>query len=64
MGRYRCTGLHGSPTTDGKGTLSAGWTFVHDAGAMVSNPDGDYLYYGWWVRKDKHGHADGGQRFY
>ncbi len=36
-------------------TLTGGWTFTHGSGAMVSRPDADYLYFGWWLRKDKDG---------
>ena len=56
-GEYRCTGTCTS-TNDGKGSPSAlagTWHFKPDAGAMVSQPDGHYLYYGWWVSKDKDG---------
>ena len=31
------------------------WTFVHARNAMVSVADNDYLYFGWWLRKDKDG---------
>ena len=31
------------------------WTFVHAKDAMVSRPDANYLYFGWWLRKDKDG---------
>ena len=56
-GEYRCTGACSS-TNDGKGSPSAlagTWHFKPDAGAMVSQPDDTYLYYGWWVSKDKDG---------
>ena len=55
MGRYKCeTGCSAAYETAGI-ALGGTWTFVHDAGAMVSNPDANYLYYGWWVNKAKGG---------
>ena len=56
-GQYRCTGTCSS-TNDGTGSPSAmtgTWHFKPDAGAMVSQPDTEYLHYGWWVRKDSDG---------
>ena len=56
-GEFRCTGTCAS-TNDGKGSPSAldgNWYFKPDADAMVSQPDPSYLYYGWWVQKDKDG---------
>ena len=56
-GEYRCTGTCTS-TNDGKGSpsgLGGTWHFKPDAGAMVHDPDDTYLYYGWWVNKDKDG---------
>ena len=54
-GEFRCvTGC--SSTNDGMGSPSAlvgTWHFTPDMGAMVSQPDDTYLYYGWWLRKDK-----------
>ncbi len=56
-GEFRCeTGC--SSTNDGTGSpsvLGGTWNFKPDAGAMVNTPDADYLYYGWWVRKDNDG---------
>ena len=53
-GNYRCaTGC--SSTNNGSGSPSAlggTWTFTPDRGAMVSQPDPNYLYFGWWLRKD------------
>ena len=58
-GEYSCTGVDVcTSTNDGTGSPSAlggTWTFKPDTGAMVSRPDADYLYYGWWVSKDKDG---------
>ena len=56
-GVYRCTGTCSS-TNDGKGSptsLAGTWHFKPDAGAMVQQPDANYLYYGWWVNKNKDG---------
>ena len=59
-GVYRCTGTCSSTNDDGKGAPSAlggTWHFKPDAGAsaMAHSPDSTYLYYGWWVSKDKDG---------
>ncbi|MXX16306.1 MAG: hypothetical protein F4Z52_03540 [Gammaproteobacteria bacterium] len=56
-GRYKCAAgdtCTATFTTTGI-QLSDAWTFVHDSGARVSTPDANYLYYGWWVSKDKDG---------
>ena len=56
-GEYRCTGTC-TVTNDGKGSPSAlggTWHFKPDSGAMVSTPDAHYLYYGWWLNRDKDG---------
>ena len=56
-GEYRCTGTCTS-TNDGSGSPSAlggTWHFKPAEGAMVSQPDDTYLYYGWWVSKDNDG---------
>ena len=46
---YTTSGLTlAGPTTDG-------WRFEHPKGAMVPDPDTDYLYFGWWLSKDKDG---------
>ena len=55
-GRYKCPSDCTATYTASGIQLSAGWTFVHNAGAMVSTAsDADYLYYGWWVSKNKDG---------
>ena len=56
-GQFRCTGICTS-TNDGEegpSALGGTWHFKPDSGAMVSQPDTDYLYFGWWVSKDKDG---------
>ena len=59
MGTYFCTGDACSARYTSDGIVLAGtgatWRFVHAKDAMVSRPDPDYLYYGWWVQKDKDG---------
>ena len=64
-GEYSCpTGC--SSTNDGKGSPSAlggTWTFTPDTGAMVSQPDTEYLYYGWWVSKDSDGEPTAASAF-
>ena len=54
-GNYRCIGNACAATagTGGAVDLSAGWFFVHDSGAMTSKADANYLYFGWWLQKDK-----------
>ena len=67
-GEFRCTDA--APclsTNDGKGSpsgLTGTWHFKPDAGAMVSRPDPSYLYYGWWLRKDKDGIAEMASAFH
>ncbi len=56
-GEYRCSGTCSS-TNDGSGAPSAltgTWHFKPDTGAMVHQPDAEYLYFGWWVRKNNDG---------
>ena len=58
-GTYHCAGSSCTARNDGSDgiALTAGqWTFVHAEGATASEPDGDHLQFGWWVRK---GVADG-----
>ncbi len=58
-GTYLCTtanaanGCAATYTPTGGITLTGTWIFTHAVGAMVSRADGDYLYFGWWLRKDK-----------
>ena len=57
-GTYYCSGAEDCTATYGSAgiALSSGtWRFVHQKDAMVSIPDANYLYYGWWVQKDKDG---------
>ena len=58
-GQYRCTDDTACTTTnDGSGSPSAlagTWHFKPDSGAMISQSDANYLYFGWWVSKDKDG---------
>ena len=65
-GQYRCTGTCSS-TNDGKGSPSAltgTWHFDPDESAMVHRPDTDYLYFGWWVSKDKDGSPTAASAFH
>ena len=60
-GQFRCVlgaATSCSSTNDGEegpSALTGTWHFKPDSGAMVSQPDADYLFYGWWVSKDKDG---------
>ena len=54
-GTYRCPGS-GTCTAEKTSTgisLSTDWVFAHVANAMVSVDDSAYLYFGWWLTKDK-----------
>ena len=53
-GHYDCSSSTCSSTiSGGKLTgLTGTWNFKPASGAMVSSPDADYLYFGWWVAKD------------
>ncbi len=65
QGRFRCE-MDCSSINDGKGTvtsLEGTWYFKPDAGAMVSQPDANYLYYGWWVNKDEDGEPKAASAF-
>ena len=61
-GSYRCTGAIGTcratAETNGVISLSDAWVFVHDMGASVSISDSNYLYFGWWLQKDKDDEPD------
>ena len=68
-GDYKCTGTGTDACTAklenaGGISLSDAWTFVHDQGAMVSVPDNDYLYFGYWMNKDKDGIVTAASAFY
>lgn len=60
-GTYLCTtanattGCSAQYTANGITLTNGTWTFVHAAGAMVPVSDPDYLYFGWWLTKDKDG---------
>ena len=65
-GEYSCTPAPCSSTNDGEGSPSALggiWTFTPDMGAMVSQPDEHYLYYGWWVSKNSDGEPTAASAF-
>ncbi len=57
-GTYQCTVLSCTAVYGEEGlSLTGTWTFTPAAGAMldVVVEDGEYLYFGWWVRKDDEG---------
>ena len=54
-GTYRCEGACSSQYGANGLTLTGDWTFTPGTGAMVHDPDDNYLYYGWWVSKDHEG---------
>ncbi len=54
-GSYECQANCTATYTTGGIDLGAGWSFVHDSGAMTSTADADYTYFGWWLRSDGDG---------
>ena len=51
-----------SSIRDGGGytlTPDGGWKFVPTAGALVPEPDGEYQYFGWWLREADGAYAIG-----
>ena len=61
-GTYECTSTGDcSAAWSSSGiTLAGTWTFTPAAGATVKIKDAQYLYFGWWVRKDKDGPTHAG----
>ena len=54
-GNYHCGDAAAcSATRNANGSLTLGgdWDFVHEEGAMITSPDGNFLYFGWWLQKD------------
>ena len=53
MGTYECGSACTSQTGAGnKGVALGGtWTFKPEVGAVAGMPDGDYSYFGWWLRE-------------
>ncbi|MDE0418136.1 MAG: hypothetical protein OXI95_14540 [bacterium] len=59
-GEYSCSGSSCRVTLDDRGAPTAtggSWTFAPAEDAMVSIPDYDYVYFGWWLNEtdDAHG---------
>ena len=50
LGEYKCTGTCIAAFGNTGISLTGTWTFKHASGAMVSRPDDNYLYFGWWLR--------------
>lgn len=68
-GTYTCTGIGTTPCTVTHGgtagfTLAGAWTFTHAADATVSVDDPNYLYFGWWLTKDKDDMATSASAFF
>lgn len=64
-GQFLCSGSDCSVTLDDEGMPTAmrgTWKFAPDDGAMVSVPDYDHSYFGWWLNEVKDG-AYGFQTF-
>ena len=61
-GIYQCTVTSCTAKAGGTSgiTLTGTWTFTPNAGAMLTQKDSEYLYFGWWVRKDKDGPTHAG----
>jgi len=60
-GADECTS---TPAANGGFTLPSDWTFKPVAGATLRDTASDYLYFGWWVRKDKDGKPTHAQSAY
>ena len=61
-GTYECTSTSCTAETDADGklmTLSSGWTFTFDEGAMVDVADTDHLHFGWWLNSPDKANDDG-----
>ena len=54
-GTYRCSGTCTATVTATGTSLGGTWVFAHGPGAMVSVADSTYLYFGWWLNKNKDG---------
>ena len=58
-GKYTCgetgAGTCTSNATNAGMVLSGDWVFVPDVNAMVSQADGGYAYFGWWLYQDSMG---------
>ena len=56
-GKYTCSAAACTAAANAGGAIDLGgqWYFVHDSGAMTSIMDANYLYFGWWLVKDKDG---------
>ena len=56
-GTYECVAEACTSNAEGAAgiDLSAGWTFTPTGGSMVQDEDGEYLHFGWWIRKDSKG---------
>ena len=58
-GDFYCAGNACAATVTATGAITlasqsgaGGWQFVHDEGAMITSPDANYLYFGWWINND------------
>ncbi len=53
-GTYKCIADTCASNAEGASgiNLSEGWTFTPSGGSMVQDKDGEYLHFGWWIRKD------------
>ena len=54
-GTYSCSGSDCSLTLDDQGApiaMGGDWTFMPAEDAMVSIPDYDYVYFGWWLNEN------------
>ena len=54
-GKYFCEGTCTAQYTADGLTLSGAWEFKPNTGAMVSDSDDNYLYFGWWLRETASG---------
>ena len=54
LGDYYCSGPNcmATVTASGATELAGRWRFKHDEGAMITSPDPNFLYFGWWLQQD------------
>ena len=64
-GKYTCSAATCTAAVGTSGAIDLGgqWYFVHDSGAMTSKADANYLYFGWWLNKDKDGEPTAASAF-
>ena len=54
-GQYSCDDTCSATASSAGVALVGQWKFVADAGSMTARVDTNYLWFGWWIAKDKSG---------